>query len=424
MLKRTVNIFIFLIVCISPIIINPIGSDHYFHVKVIFLGIVCLIMFLYLLTYLMISRKFKEIKFDLSDIILLGYFTAILLSTVFSIDVSISLLGQPVLPEGLFTIACYLFVYIIASKFYVFEEKHLKYLYISALIIAVYGIFQYFHFDPILIFLKEESYQGAISTIGNTDFVGTYFTLIIPLMVFSYIKSSKLKYLFMSAICLFCLICSMTRSAWLALLIGLALLGYFVFKKNIGKKIFISVLIVFATVTIGLNLFNNNIYFSRFKTIYKDTNSVVADSSNKDNAGSGRIYIWNNALALIETHPILGSGPDTFGIDFKKAFGNGTVVDMTATFNKAHNEYLNIMSTTGIPSCILYLTFVSLILYRSRNKFKNNIFLIPIFCAVIGYLVQAFFNISIAANAPILWVMLGILSLQQGTQQQLKQQPQ
>ena len=96
----------------------------------------------------------------------------------------------------------------------------------------------------------------------------------------------------------------------------------------------------------------------------------------------GRIEIWKMTLNLIAKKPMLGCGPDNLkkGLFIsckyeavKFYLRTHTVVD------KAHNEYLNIAATIGVPALILYLTFLSLILLpKLKNKSKLNY--IFVFC--------------------------------------------
>ena len=77
--------------------------------------------------------------------------------------------------------------------------------------------------------------------------------------------------------------------------------------------------------------------------------------------------------------------------------------------DKAHNEYLNIAVTLGIPALVVYMAFLIAIIFPNlKNIFKRkDIFII---LSIIGsYLVQAFFNISTIGIAPIFWLCLGII---------------
>lgn len=77
--------------------------------------------------------------------------------------------------------------------------------------------------------------------------------------------------------------------------------------------------------------------------------------------------------------------------------------------DKAHNEYLQIAVTLGIPALILYVVFLSMIIFPNlKNIFKQKSIFIML--SIIGsYLVQAFFNISTIGIAPMFWFALGIM---------------
>ena len=77
--------------------------------------------------------------------------------------------------------------------------------------------------------------------------------------------------------------------------------------------------------------------------------------------------------------------------------------------DKAHNEYLQIAATIGIPALIVYLSFLSLILFpKMKEMFKNKLLFILVL-TIICYLTQAFFNISTIGVAPLFWMLLGII---------------
>lgn len=79
-----------------------------------------------------------------------------------------------------------------------------------------------------------------------------------------------------------------------------------------------------------------------------------------------------------------------------------------AIIDKAHNEYLHIGATLGIPALICYLVFISLILLPKIKILLNNDTYFIICLVIISYLVQAFFNISTIGVAPVFWMILGL----------------
>ena len=127
--------------------------------------------------------------------------------------------------------------------------------------------------------------------------------------------------------------------------------------------------------------------------------------------GSSRIEIWSMVLNVIVQSPLIGTGPDTLAdailyMDTHNAIN--FMLNHGCHVDKAHNEYLQIAATIGIPALITYLVFIILICIKEKNLLSNDstfILMIPI----ISYLFQAFFNISTIGVAPIFWFLLGLV---------------
>ena len=140
------------------------------------------------------------------------------------------------------------------------------------------------------------------------------------------------------------------------------------------------------------------------------------NDAEKSALGSGRMIIWKIALEELTFVPILGTGPDALVDGLKENYTDDYVkfiVNTHMQIDKAHNEYLQIAVTLGIPALIVYLTFIAQILASARkNIFKNNATFI-LFIPIVSYLVQAFFNISTIGVAPVFWALLGLIQSQQ-----------
>ena len=80
------------------------------------------------------------------------------------------------------------------------------------------------------------------------------------------------------------------------------------------------------------------------------------------------------------------------------------------TVDKAHSEILHITAVSGIPAAILLVSFIFVIFWKNRRSiFKFNSSTILCF-AILTYLLQAQFNISIISVAPLYWVLLGVFA--------------
>ena len=77
--------------------------------------------------------------------------------------------------------------------------------------------------------------------------------------------------------------------------------------------------------------------------------------------------------------------------------------------DKAHNEYLQIAVTLGIPALIAYLIFLGMIIIPNLKYIFKQKYIFILLSIIGSYLVQAFFNISTIGIAPLFWLTLGII---------------
>lgn len=218
----------------------------------------------------------------------------------------------------------------------------------------------------------------------------------------------------------FNMISSGTRSLWVAFLsIVLIYILYLVNQKNkdyIKRTllIFFIFIIIFIYLFSGLSTFNrdNSINYTETKVdkIINDIKTLqYSGISNK--MGSNRIEIWNMTLKLIAKKSIFGCGTDNLKIGLIENCQEDVLKYNIRTKkipDKAHNEYLHIAATIGIPALIVYLIFLLLIIKpKIKLIFKNNMNFI-ILLVILSYMIQAFFNISTIGIAPLFWMILGL----------------
>ena len=134
--------------------------------------------------------------------------------------------------------------------------------------------------------------------------------------------------------------------------------------------------------------------------------------------GSGRLYIWEEALELIRKKPLFGYGMDTLTFAFpqfsvNKVSGQGMY---NVFVTKPHNIYVGYAYGAGITSLILFIVLIAaaavlffryLILCRKEHRTVSDL----IFCFSIGwiaYLLQGLVNDDLIATAPIWWSLFGV----------------
>ncbi|MBO4293067.1 MAG: O-antigen ligase family protein [Clostridia bacterium] len=351
----------------------------------------------------LIKNKYEK---NGAHICVLFIFVFALIATMFARIQRVALLGFQDRYEGLFSIAYYLTLMILSSFL---DKKHKKIIVnciiFTGVIQAVYALLQTYKLPWI-----SNSHPGAAQGfITNPNFFGTFMVLCSCFSIGLFIDEEKISrkiiYIFTSVILMIGLLISNTASAGVALVFVLIyILVYCIKKKKIAKLIATIAIISISTI-ITLNLGKTNMLKDLTQTAKEATE--VAKGNADDKFGSSRMFIWKNTLPIIPKYLLHGAGIDNFYF----AFGEEPLQtdDGKTIFDKAHNEYLQTLVTQGIFSLISYLALYALILKKGiKYSFKENeIYLI---LPIIGYLTQAFFNISVIEVAPIFYISIGLCS--------------
>jgi putative inorganic carbon (hco3(-)) transporter len=125
-------------------------------------------------------------------------------------------------------------------------------------------------------------------------------------------------------------------------------------------------------------------------------------------SGKIRLIVWKGAIEIFKHYPIFGSGVETFAYSYYKyrPVEHNLVSEWDFLYNKAHNEYLNYLATTGVIGFSTYLllitTFVVWCILRSiKNKVSLTEFLLilSLLTSYISYLVQNIFSFSVVIIA-------------------------
>jgi putative inorganic carbon (HCO3(-)) transporter len=91
-------------------------------------------------------------------------------------------------------------------------------------------------------------------------------------------------------------------------------------------------------------------------------------------SGTIRKIVWKGALDIWKNYPILGTGVETFAFSYYqfRPKEHNLVSEWDFLYNKAHNEYLNFLATTGSVGTLAYLILIFASLYQlSKSKFPN-----------------------------------------------------
>lgn len=346
---------------------------------------------------------------------LMSYFLILIISTFFSENIQRSIIGQPGRMEGIITIFLYLYLFIIGRTCKIKSNKIFTYTLIGGILVSLYGIMQFYGYYPFHDVILKGFGSRPSSTMGNPNFLGTYLVLIIPISTCLYIFNSKITGLFGYAVSFYCLLCTSTRSAWLGGMFSI--LCFIIIHKityNIKKSQIYRYFIIFLVTLLIMVFFNYQTggkLIKRFLTISDDAKDFLVEQS--DDAGARRGFIWKRVVQMIGEKPIFGFGVENLMDPYTERYRDEVEEKYGAESSytdKAHNEYLNIAVTSGIPSLMIYLYFIILVLKKGWMNLKINTYFIGLYASVSGYLIQAFFNISMPVTAYVFWIFLGLLS--------------
>lgn len=379
----------------------------------------------------------KEKKFYLSffDGVCIIYILLVIVSTAFAkYGIVNSIFGKNGRGEGTLLILTYIITFAIFSKGYKYMAKTLKIGIIVAGIISLYAIIEVVlpeSFASPFMFRKVENLAYslkrveniAITTMVNQNFLSSYISLFLPMLVFYYINNGKKISLILILSLFSALVFSCTLSGYFIFIIMyIVIIIYSLIKnKNINdvrdkvRKRILILTILFLVIFIVLNYINNGIYLKEFAGIIKELDYLFEID---DDFGTGRMNIWKTCVKIINKHKYLGIGPDSLKYEIHKAEYNlniGVIID------KAHSEPLQIAVSTGILSAIIYLIFICKISFdlfgiirvsfkKNTDKLydKNVLYQHMILLGITSYILQSLGNISVVQVAPIYWAMLGL----------------
>lgn len=253
--------------------------------------------------------------------------------------------------------------------------------------------------------IKREVWATGFLT--NPNFFGSYMLLCGTFALGLYIDEKKkvksiIYLLFTGAFLVGLLISNATSGAVGFIAVLCYVLVYCIKNKYFKKLIIVSLIIICAVIGIK-SLGKTKLAKDVIKTGEQATE--IAKGNVDEKYGTNRLYIWKNTLKIVPKYIIHGVGVDNFyyAFDGKPLYSqNGKVF-----YDKAHNEYLQILVTEGIFCLIAYMAFYGIITIRGiKYSFKNKKLYLVI--PVMGYLIQAFFNISVIEVAPLFYIALGL----------------
>jgi len=338
----------------------------------------------------MIIQKKIIFRRTLLDLPLIIFLSSQILSTLSSIDFRTSFLGYySRFNGGLLSTVSYLLLYwAFVSNFD--KEKVIKFLkitVISGLLVSFYGIAQHFGIDKDL--WIQDVQNRVFSTFGQPNWLAAWLIAVVPLSwawgINSKIKSKEFIFCLIATSLFFTtLVFTKSRSGILGFFITDFLFWLIAFLKSQERKEILKKLFLYNFIFLFFVFIFGTPWTPNFKQIvnkdYRSENTPTFSPNTPALEVGGtesseiRKIVWQGAFDLFKKYPILGTGVETFAFSYYEVrpLAHNLVSEWDFLYNKAHNEYLNFLATTGIVGLTSYLFLIGVILFLLLKKIQNK----------------------------------------------------
>lgn len=294
MKEKLINVVVMIMILLTPLAIIP-EEQHYNIIKIWIL----LISGALLLVLLLVN--YKNFRLDKKDYAILGFCFLIFASYINSNNTITSLLGERNRYEGMLTLYTYILVYMCAKKFLNYKKKTLlRTFQILYIIVGILGIVQNYVTYPTSLLLPILN-KGVCGTFGNTNFMGNFVSMGLPLFIITYILDNDKFSLSATLVTFFGLLACNARSGWVAFITFCIVLTIYLaknFKKEYIKRIVILIVTFIAIFTI-LYIPEDSFLRRKINTTKYDINIMKMYGITEGKLGSGRIQIWKIVIDLI-----------------------------------------------------------------------------------------------------------------------------
>ena len=208
--ETIINMMLYMTILIMPLIVVRTSSHRYILGKT---------MFLYAVEIFLIINIIRNGKFKIrKEHIIAGIFiTTIFIVCLLSPYRLLSFIGTSTRGEGFIAIFTYVTLFLASSVYLKVTSNSIDLILGVGSIHALYGILQFFHIDPVQKWaLGGIGMDDSIGFLGNRMYFSAYIILFLVLSTCMFIFKGKKKYFISTIILFLCLLCTLTRSGWLA----------------------------------------------------------------------------------------------------------------------------------------------------------------------------------------------------------------
>lgn len=358
------------------------------------------------------------------DIPLALFLASQIIATIFSLDQRISWWGYySRFNGGLLSIITYLFLYY-AFVANLGKREVLRTLIISlisGLIVALWGLPSHFGYDPTCLLFRgtfdvscwTDAFKPTIrifSTLGQPAWLAAYLAILLPITMAFFLNSNKnlqevsvpslLKKPLSLALFLLVILFYLdltytgTRAGFLGFwAANIFFWGTLFLTKSLPKRFFIRSLALFNLSFIIISFFTGTTFAqldqftfqgiqNRLQSDSLTTTQAETVSPNEGGVTDSadiRLIVWEGAIGAWKANPILGTGVETFAFAYyrHRPIEHNLTSEWDYLYNKAHNEYVNYLTTTGAVGLLAYLSVIGVILFLASKHILSRLTALP-----------------------------------------------
>ena len=346
------------------------------------------------------------------------FLAALSLSTLFSVNQPVSLFGYyGRFHGGILSFVAYGIIYFsLTQRSAQFYLQAVKVSLISGFLVSIWGILEHYGIDAS--YWAQDVRARVFSTLGQPNWLAAYLAMLLPWALVFYLENSRKIITALTFILILsfytAFIFTYSRGGNLGLAAGLIVFLTFLAKDYFWiywkKLAVVAAAMVIITLTFA-SPFTSHLFGSI-------PTRVVNNLELGSETGNIRLLVWQSAWEAFQSRPLLGSGPETFGdiyYQFRPIEMNETG-EWDFLFNKAHNEYLNYLATTGLVGTLTFLLLIFAFAYQTlkslrQRRQKYNLFLTASLASLTTCLVQNIFGFTVVPLAILVVLNLGVFVL-------------
>lgn len=407
-LTKTIKYLYLSLFFFTPLIFSFYNSELFELPKMYFVySLTIVLVTLHLINFF--KKKTPLFRHTILDIPLFLFLISQTISTFISIDITTSFFGYySRLNGGLLSIISFTLLYWVLVVYIDkdFKRKIINTILFSGLLVSLFGIAEHFGIDKHI--WVQDVQSRVFSTLGQPNWLATYLVMIIPLSLAKFLesekKNSRLYFFLTTAAFYLCLLFTKSKSGIIASIVSLLLFFFFYLIKNKSKlkNSFKTITPILLLIVLSSLLINNPIkdkLFSKLST-KEDQSQTTNQIVNITPSGDIRKIVWQGSLDLWRQYPLFGTGTETFAYSYywTRPASHNLTSEWDFLYNKAHNEYLNFLATTGIVGLVAYLLLIIFILVKT---FHNK----AIFTAILAFLITNIAGFSVVITSLFLFTL-------------------